>query len=217
RSPRGTRAGPSPYLCLRRPTGHRGPQPLASRFLPFYGPAPGPTAAYRPAGPTGSILTGSILRPPIRYRRARSGAESIERVECATARGAGYSFRRVLQLSRGGVRAVGEGAAALGLLAFTDRPGGVRQGQPRDGGSLAGFVAGRDRACAAPSGSAQRIQAAVVPGAGIGVRGHGIALVQALPRQHPPGVAGCGVTGGNLAHVNIAGQLRASSHVRMVL
>src|SRR5699024_1030765 len=200
----------------RRPTGHRGPQPLASRFLPFYGPAPGPTAAYRPAGPTGSILTGSILRPPIRYRRARSGAESIERVECATARGAGYSFRRVLQLSRGGVRAVGEGAAALGLLVFTDRLGGVGQGQQRDEESLVGFVAGRDRACAAPSGSAQRIQAAVVPGAGIGVRGHGIALVQALPRQHPPGVPGCGVPGATLPPANTPARPRRGSQVRLV-
>src|SRR5699024_11320320 len=152
-------------------------------FLSTYPRRVPPQPIVRP-GPPVRYSTGSILRRPNRYRGARSGAVSIEGVGCVPMGSvrrcleAGYSSRCGLQLPRGGVRAVGEGAAALGFVVLTDRLGSVGQGQQRDQAALIRLMARGDRASAAPAGSAQCVQATVVPGTSIGVRGHSVALVQ---------------------------------------
>ena len=61
-----------------------------------------------------------------------------------------------------------------------------------------GHVLPRDRALAAPARPAQGVEAAVVAGAGVGVRGDGTVVGQGVLGEHGPGQAGCRVRRGHL-------------------
>src|SRR5690606_22172251 len=83
--------------------------------------------------------------------------------------------------------------------------------------ALVGDVVGRDRTLAAPAGAAQGVQPTVVAGAGEGVRGDRVLLVEGLAGELRPRPARGGETGGDGAEVLAGVDGGAGGEVGVVL
>ena len=81
------------------------------------------------------------------------------------------------------------------FVGLTDIVGGSGQGGDASKEAPVGFVTVRHRAESLPSVAAQLIEAAVVAGAGVGVRGDDLVIGQGFLGQYRPGHRGGGVGG----------------------
>src|SRR5699024_10996799 len=182
----GERCGTSWTLGHVRCTGPRGSY-QAARSTPWTGPVPSPAAAGsgRPAAacpdPCGPLrdtaAQGAAAVPP-----SRQGPSSAEQA---------------------GIGLAQERGDAIGLGVVAEAAGGLPQHRECAQEAAVRGVGSGDGALAAPSGLAQRVQSAVVAGAGVGVGGDVVAVGERVLGEGGPGERGVEVARGDLPRVTV--------------
>src|SRR5690606_2071530 len=102
-----------------------------------------------------------------------------------------------------GIRLAEEGGDAIGFGGVAKTLGGLPKHRERTQEAAVRLMRGGDRALAAPAGATQRVQAAVVAGARVGVGGDLVAVAQRILRERCPGERRVEVAGRDLLRLAV--------------